>query len=68
MSIATAAASCAAPAGPSAELWISLAEASRVSGLHETTVLRLALAGDVRHRTRGLRTVFHAEDVRRVAS
>lgn len=48
--------------------FITLAEASRVSRLHETTLLRLALAGDVRYRTRGRRTLFHADDVRRVAS
>ena len=48
--------------------WVSLAAAARMAGLHETTILRLALAGDVRHRVRGRRIVFALEDVRKAAS
>jgi hypothetical protein len=48
--------------------WFSLAEAARVSCLHETTVLRLALAGSIRYRVRGRRTLFAAADVRRQAA
>jgi len=47
--------------------WITLAAASRVSGLHQTSLLRMALTGDIRHRVRGRRTLFAAEDVRRAA-
>jgi excisionase family DNA binding protein len=65
---ATEATPCAATAGDRpAEEFITLAEASRLSGLHETTILRMALAGDIRHRVRGRRTLFSAEDVRRAA-
>jgi hypothetical protein len=47
--------------------WISLAEASRVSRLHETTLMRMALAGDITFKRRGRRTLFSAADVRRAA-
>jgi len=50
-----------------ADDWLSLAEAARVSGLHQTTILRISLAGDIRHRVRGRRTLFHGGDVRRHA-
>jgi hypothetical protein len=63
----TDAAPCAAPETERPSDWITLAAASRVSGLHETTLLRMALAGDFRHRVRGRRTPFSAEDVRRAA-
>lgn len=60
-----AAAPCAAPDSEQpADQYVTLAAASRMSGLHETTVLRMALAGDVRYRTRGRRVVFSAEDIR----
>jgi hypothetical protein len=64
---ATAAAPCAAPPGDRPAEYVTLAEAARRTGLHETTVLRSALAGDVRHKQRGRRTLFHVEDLRRVA-
>jgi hypothetical protein len=47
--------------------WISLAEASRVSRLHETTLMRMAPTGDIAFKRRGRRTLFSAEDVRRSA-
>jgi N-glycosylase/DNA lyase len=67
MSPATLAASSAAESDRPSEEWLSLAEASRVSKLHETTVLRCALAGDVAHRIRGRRTLFRRADVLAVA-
>ena len=67
MSTEIAAALGAAPETERPSDWITLAEASRVSGLHETNLLRMALAGDIRHRVRGRRTPFAAEDVRRAA-
>ena len=67
MSTEIAAALGAAPETERPSDWITLAEASRVSGLHETTLLRMALAGDFRHRVRGRRTLFAAEDVRRAS-
>jgi hypothetical protein len=67
MSSAVLTAPCAAESQSPSEgtVYISLAEASRVSGLHETTVLRMALAGDIAFRSRGRRTLFSAADVRR---
>lgn len=55
-----------ASSDPASE-WLTLAEASRLSGLHETSVLRMAVAGDIRHRTRGRQALFAAADVRRLA-
>ena len=68
MCTATAASPSAAPetARPSEE-FITLAEGSRISGLHEVTLTRMRLAGDIRFKTRGRRTPFAAEDVRRAA-
>jgi hypothetical protein len=47
--------------------YLSLASAARLTGLHETTILRCALAGDIRTRQRGRRTLICAEDVRKIA-
>lgn len=49
--------------------WISLAEASRILGVHPTSVQRAALAGSIKHRTvPGMRTRYSREDVERIAS
>ena len=63
----TEAAPIAAPETETPPDWMTLAAASRASGLHETTLMRMALAGDIRHRVRGRRALFSAADVRRAA-
>jgi hypothetical protein len=65
--IATETARAAAPETETPPDWMTLAAASRASGRHEATLMRMALAGDIRHQVRGRRTLFSAEDVRRAA-
>lgn len=47
--------------------WVTMAEATRLAGRHETTILRAALAGQVRYRRSGLRILYHSGDVGRLA-
>lgn len=73
MSIATltAAATGPPPHGAPGEPadWITLAEASRILGVHSSSVMRAALAGSIAtRRIAGIRTRYSRADVQRLAN
>lgn len=59
----------AAPAEDTRAAWITLAEAGRITGLHNTTVLRMALAGSIAWRgLPGARKRYRRADCERIAA
>lgn len=72
--MSTTGAETADPAAPAEDTrprpaWISLAEATRITGLHNTSVLRLALARTIAVRAvPGTRTRYSRADCERIAA